>query len=115
MTNKVRFLIGSVAGTAAVHVAAFLFWGTSLPELVRANAGEKGDGELQRALAATLPRTGHYVVPTPGTPGGVALYNRGPIAVIDYNSSGYPVPGTDLPGTIGGLLQGWVTVMLIGF
>jgi hypothetical protein len=115
MNSKIRLLIGSVAGTVAVHIVAFMFWGTSLSEFVRANAGEPGDGELQRALAATLPRTGHYVVPTPGTPGGVALYNRGPIAVIDYNSSGYPVPGADLPGMIGGLLQGWVTVTLIGF
>ena len=67
MNSKVRLLIGSVAGTVAVHIVAFLFWGTSLSEFVRANAGEQGDGELQLALAATLPRTGHYVVPTPGT------------------------------------------------
>jgi hypothetical protein len=114
MNSKVRLLVSSLAGTAVVYVVAFLFWGTSLSEFVRSNAGERGESALQLALAATLPHTGHYVVPTPGTPDGVALYNRGPIAVIDYNSGGYPVPGADLPAMIGGLLQGWVMVMVVG-
>jgi hypothetical protein len=114
MNAKVRLLISSLAGMTAVYVVAFLFWGTSLPEFVRSSAGEQSDSVLQRELAAALPHTGHYVVPTPGTPGGVALYNRGPIAVIDYNSGGYPVPGADLPAMISGLLQGWVMVMLVG-
>jgi len=114
VNSKVRLLIGSLAGTAVVYIVAFLFWGTSLSEFVRSSAGEPGDSVLQHALAATLPHTGHYVVPTPGTQGGIALYNRGPIAVIDYNSGGFQVPGADMPATIGGLLQGWVMVMVVG-
>jgi hypothetical protein len=53
-------------------------------------------------------------VPTPATPDGIALYNRGPIAVIDYNGGGFQVPGADMPAMIGGLLQGWVMVMVVG-
>jgi hypothetical protein len=113
MNNKIRILISGIAGTVAVYIVSFVFWGTRLSAFVTSNAGEAGEKALQQALAATLPNTGRYYVPTPGGPG-AALYNHGPIAVIDYNSAGYPTPDADLPAAITGLLMNWVVVMVIG-
>ncbi|MBK7283535.1 MAG: hypothetical protein IPI83_03180 [Sphingomonadales bacterium] len=46
---------------------------------------------MQTALAANLPKTGTYMVPDPSTQSGTTLYGKGPVAMVHYNSNGFPL------------------------
>jgi hypothetical protein len=111
VNDWIRAVIGGLVGGLAMFVVGILFWATPLSRLAYANTGEAQGAAVQVALAANLPRTGRYLVPSTDTAGGTTLYGRGPVATIDYNVRGFPV--SDGATMLGGYIQEAVAALLI--
>ena len=89
MNDVIRAVIGGLVGAVAMFAVGIFFWATPLNHLAYANATEQQGAAVQLVLAQNLPHTGRYQVPDISTAGGTALYGRGPIATIDYNTKGF--------------------------
>lgn len=63
------------------------------------------------ARALTQTGTGVYAIPDPATAGGTVLYGKGPVALVHFNSGGFPV--TDSSGLIAGLILALAVGLLI--
>lgn len=100
----VRTILGGLAGGFALYIVGFLFWGTPLSALAFSRAEGSAGANLQAAMAQALAPTGTgvYVIPDPATAQGTVLYGKGPIGMIFYNNSGFPV--MDGAALIGGLV-----------
>ena len=100
----VRTIVGGLLGGFAMYLVGFLFWGTPLRALAFHRASDQAGANLQAAMAQALTPTGSgvYVIPDPATAQGTILYGKGPVAIVYYNSSGFPV--TDSAALIGGLI-----------
>ena len=111
----VRLVIGSVVGGFVQWLVGFLFWGTPLSGLAFKVAPEAQNAAVQTMLAQALTPTGTgtYYVPWPDTPQGTVLHGRGPVALIHFNTAGFPV--MDTGAIVGGLILSIVTIFLIGF
>lgn len=109
----VRTVIGGLLGGLAMYLVGFLFWGTPLSAIAFHRASEQGSANLQTAMAQALTPTGTgvYAIPDPATAQGTILYGKGPVAMVYYNSSGFPV--TDSAALIGGLILALVVGILI--
>lgn len=110
----VRILIGSILGGLAQWVVGAIFWGTPLGKLAFHVAGDAQNAAVQQILAQNLTPTGTgtYYVPWPDSAQGTVLHGRGPVALIHFNTSGFPVMnGTAL---IEGLILSIVSILLIG-
>lgn len=97
-----RTLIAGLLGGLALYLVGFLFWGTPLSGIAFGKVADAQSLAVQQALVANLPTTGTYVVPDPGTPAGTAAFGQGPIALVHFNASGFPV--VDSAALIGGLI-----------
>jgi hypothetical protein len=110
----VRILIGSVLGGLAQWLVGALFWGTPLAKIVFRVAGDTENAAVQQALAQYLAPTGTgtYYIPWPDSAGGTVLHGKGPVALIQFNTSGFPVmDGTAL---VEGLILSIISILLIG-
>lgn len=110
----IRVVIGSIVGGLAQWLVGFLFWGTPLAGLAFKVAGEAQNAAVQAALAQNLTTTGTgtYFVPWPDSASGTILHGRGPVALIQFNTQGFP---TMEPGALlGGLIASIVTILLLG-
>lgn len=110
----VRVLIGSIVGGLAQWIVGAVFWGTPLARLAFHVAGDAENAAVQQALAQNLSPTGTgtYYVPWPDTAQGTILHGRGPVALIQFNMSGFPtMSGTSL---IEGLVLSILSILLIG-
>lgn len=108
----VKVVIGSLAGGVAMFIVGFLFWATPLQYLGYSTATDDQNATVQLSLAQNLPHTGRYVVPNPGSQVGANGYSKGPIAIVDYNVSGF-APG-DPASMIGGFVQEVIVSLMIG-
>jgi len=110
----VRILIGSVVGGLAQWVIGALFWATPLSRIAFHVAGDTANAAVQQTLAQYLTPTGTgtYYVPWPDTPQGTILHGRGPVAMIHFNMSGFPL--MDNTSLIEGLILSIVSILLIG-
>jgi hypothetical protein len=109
-----RLIIGSVLGGLAQFIVGFIFWGTPLAGLAYKVAGDAENANVQQALAANLTATGSgtYYVPWPDTAQGTTLHGQGPVAMIHFNTQGFPlVEGSSL---IAGLILSIATIFLLG-
>ena len=108
-----KTLLGGLIGGVAMYLVGFIFWGTPLSALAfhRAEAGAGSNLQAAMAQALTPSGTGVYVIPDPATAEGTILYGKGPVAMVFYNSSGFPV--TDAGALIGGLILALVVGVLI--
>lgn len=88
-----RTLIGGVFAGAALYLIGFIFWGTPLSQLAFNRLEQPQSAALQQALAEILTTsgTGTYSVPTTGTAIGDMAFARGPVAMIHFNTSGFPI------------------------
>lgn len=109
----IRTLSGGLLGGLALYLVGFLFWGTPLSAIAYHRADAQGSANLQAAMAQALTPTGTgvYIIPDPATAQGTILYGKGPVALLHYNSSGFPV--TDSASLIGGLILALVVGVLI--
>ncbi|AMK22696.1 MULTISPECIES: hypothetical protein [unclassified Sphingobium] len=108
-----KTLLGGLIGGVAMYLVGFIFWGTPLSALAfhRAESGAGSNLQAAMAQALTPSGTGVYVIPDPATAEGTVLYGKGPVAMVFYNSSGFPV--TDAGALIGGLILALVVGVLI--
>ena len=110
----VRVLIGSVAGGIAQWIIGAIFWATPLAKIAFRVVDDTKNAAVQQALAANLSETatGTYYVPWPDTAQGTVLHGKGPVALIHFNTAGFPVmDGTSL---VEGLILSILTILLIG-
>ncbi|SCW74066.1 hypothetical protein SAMN02927924_02533 [Sphingobium faniae] len=105
----VRTILGGLLGGFALYIIGFIFWGTPLGALAFHRADPQAGANLQAAMAQALNPTGTgvYIVPDPAT----ALFGKGPVAQIFYNSGGFPV--TDGSALIGGFVLALVVGVAI--
>ena len=110
-----KTLLGGVIGGVALYLVGFLFWGTPLSQLAFNRLGDDQVAVAHQALAQTLSATGTgtYLIPAPDTAGGSVLYGKGPVAMVHFNISGFPVVDTGALGT--GFIFAIVTGLLIAF
>jgi hypothetical protein len=89
----IRILAGSIAGGLAQFLIGFLFWGTPLANIAFTVAGDAQNADVQAALARDLgpTGTGAYYVPWPDTAQGTVLHGKGPVALIFFNTGGFPL------------------------
>ena len=108
----VRIVIGSVLGGLLQFLIGFLFWGTPLSRIAFSVANDAQNATIQTVLAQNLAATGTYYVPWPDTAQGTVLHGKGPVALIFFNTSGFPQV---LPSSlIGGLILSIVAMLLLG-
>ncbi|MBD3760664.1 hypothetical protein [Rhizorhabdus sp.] len=108
-----RTLLGGVIAGVALYLVGFLFWGTPLSQLAFNRLAQPESAAVQQALAEYLTKsgTGTYMVPTVGSAEGDLLYARGPVAMVHFNSSGFPIVDSTAMGT--GFLLAIVTGLII--
>jgi hypothetical protein len=87
----VRLLIGSILGGIVQFVIGAIAWVVIAGHTVFGHIGDAETADLQTAMARTLTATGTgtYMVPSPDTAAATALYGRGPVALIFFNTSGF--------------------------
>jgi hypothetical protein len=110
----VRILIGSIVGGLAQWVVGAIFWATPLGKIAFHVVDDTKNAAIQQALAANLSEagTGTYYVPWPDSAQGTVLHGKGPVALIHFNTAGFPVmDGTSL---VAGLVLSILTILLIG-
>lgn len=108
-----RVILGGVLGGVAMWIIGFLFWGTPLSLIALSNPGDPQSLALQAALAQNLgpTGTGAYPIPWVGTAAGTTAYGQGPVAMVMYNSGGFPNPDTS--ALFGGLILSIVCALLL--
>jgi Ca2+/Na+ antiporter len=112
--SMIRILIGSIVGGIVQFVVGFLFWGTPLSRIAFTVAPDPQNAAVQTALAQNLTATGTgtYAVPWMDTAGGAVLHGRGPVALIFFNTHGFPA--TQPGSLIGGLTLSVLSMILLG-
>jgi hypothetical protein len=107
-----RIFIGSLLGGLLQFFVGFLFWGTPLANIAFSSANDTQNAAIQATLAQNLAATGTYFVPSPDTAQGTILHGRGPVALIFFNTHGFPqmVPSA----LIAGLILSIVSMLLLG-
>jgi hypothetical protein len=109
----IRVLIGSIVGGLAQFFVGFIFWG--LPFLARIPftvASDAQNAAVQTALAQNLLSTGTYYIPWPDSAAGTVLHGRGPVALIFFNTHGFP--STDPGSLVTGLILSILSILLLG-
>lgn len=108
-----RLIMGGVLGGFAMWLVGFLFWGTPLSMIALSTAPDASNAAIQATLAQHLGPlgTGSYPVPSPGTPLGTELYGRGPVAIVHYTNSGFPV--MDGAALVGGLVLAILVSLIV--
>jgi hypothetical protein len=106
-----RALIGALIGAVAMFIIGFIFFATPLTKLGAATVDNAQAAAVQQAMAANLPRTGTYYVPSADTPEQTVMYGQGPVATIHYNISGFSV--ADPAVMISGFVHMFVVALLM--
>ena len=107
-----RVIIGSVVAAFAMFIIGFIFFATPLARLATAGLDDTQAAAVQQAMAANLPRTGTYSIPSVDTQAQTNMYSRGPVATVHYNIRGFAA--TDTGSLVMGLVLNFVVALLIG-
>lgn len=113
MNDVIRVVIGSLVGAVAMFAVGFLFWASPLGRLGYSTASDQQGAAVQLSLASNLPHTGYYVIPNPDSAGGNILYSKGPVAAVNYNTTGYSA--TAASAMVGGFVHEAIVSLMIGF
>lgn len=110
----VRLLIGSILGGLVQFVIGAIAWVVIAGHTVFGHIDDAATADLQTAMARTLTAsgTGTYMVPSPDTAAATALYGRGPVALVFFNTSGFAVMKAG-PLAIG-LMLSMLMLLLVG-
>jgi hypothetical protein len=84
-----RALVGALGAAVALFLLGYIFHGSPLQRIATGSLDNAQAAAVQQALAANLPNTGTYNVPSNVTPEQNAMYGRGPIATVHYNTAGF--------------------------
>ncbi len=108
----IRVIIGAAAAAIAMFFIGFIFFATPLAKLGTANLEDAPAAAVQQALAANLPKTGTYSIPSVDTQAQTNMFSQGPIATVHYNTGGFAA--MDTAALVGGLVFNFVVALLIG-
>jgi hypothetical protein len=111
----IRIVIGSIVGGLAQFFVGFVFWGIPfLSRIAFTVAPDPQNAAVQTALAQNLTATGTgtYYIPWPDSAQGTVLHGRGPVALIFFNTNGFPQ--MDPSSLVVGLVLSIVTILLLG-
>lgn len=114
MNAMIRLVLGSIFGGLAQFLVGALFWATPLRRVAFAVASDAQNAMLQTAMAQALTPTGTgtYYIPWPDTPQGTVLHGQGPVALVHFNTAGFPLLNSG--ALIGGLIVSVVAIFLLG-
>lgn len=110
----IRIVIGSIIAGLIQFVIGAIAWATPLSRFAFTSLGQSETAEVQAALARTLTPTGTgtYFIPSPETAEGTVLLGKGPVALIHFNTSGFPV--MEPSALLTGLIASIVMMLLVG-
>ncbi len=110
----VRILIGSIVAGLVQFIIGAIAWATPLGKLAFTTLNDTQTAQVQAALASglTATGTGTYFIPSPETAAGTEMLGRGPVALIHFNTSGFPP--MDAGALLTGLIMSIVTMLLVG-
>ena len=106
-----RALIGGVAAAVAMFIIGFIFFATPLYKLGTRSLDDAQAAAVQQAMAANLPATGTYFVPSGDTSEQAVMYGRGPVATVHYNTGGFSI--ADPTVMVSGFLHMLVVCLLM--
>jgi hypothetical protein len=100
----IRIFIGAVVAGLVQFIVGAIAWATPLGMLAFKALGDGPTADLQAALGRTLgpTGTGTYFIPSPQTAAGTAMLGTGPVALIHFNTLGFP------PMSVTALLTGLI-------
>ena len=104
-----RALVGAVAAAVALFILGFIFHASGVQNIAVGDVDNARAAAVQQSLAANLPGTGTYRVPSDSTPEQTVMYGQGPIATIHYNSSGFA------KGDPATLIGGFAHLLIVAF
>lgn len=89
----VRIFIGAIIGGLVQFMIGAIAWATPLGRLAFVGASDATAADLQAALGRNLTPTGSgtYFIPSPETAEGTVMLGKGPVALIMFNTDGFPV------------------------
>jgi hypothetical protein len=89
----VRIFIGAIIGGLVQFMIGAIAWATPLGRLAFVGASDSTAADLQAALGRNLTPTGSgtYFIPSPETAEGTVMLGKGPVALIMFNTAGFPV------------------------
>jgi hypothetical protein len=110
----IRIIIGSIVAGLVQFIVGAIAWVSPLGKLAFTALDDVQTGQVQAALANGLAATGTgtYFIPSPETAAGTEMLGKGPVALIHFNTSGFPPmdPGSLLTG----LIMSIITMLLVG-
>lgn len=89
-----RALVGALVGAVALFILGFIFHASALRGVATGSLENAQAAAVQQSLAANLPSTGTYSVPSDTTSEQTVMYGQGPISTIHYNTSGFGIGDT---------------------
>lgn len=110
----IRIFIGSIVAGVIQFIIGAIAWATPLGKLAFTSLGGPETADLQGAMARTLAPTGTgtYFIPSPETPEGTVLLGKGPVALVHFNTHGFPP--MDPTSLLIGLMLSVVMMLLVG-
>ena len=102
-----RTAIGAAAAAVVMFILGFIFYATPFQKIAVGSADNAQAAAVQQAMAAHLPGTGTYFVPSADTPEQSIMYSQGPIATIHYNSEGFAMAATNV------MVAGFVHMLIV--
>lgn len=102
-----RALIGAAVAAVVMFIIGFIFFATPLSKLGTGTLENAQAAAVQQALAANIPSTGTYAIPSADTPEQTVMYGRGPIATIHYNSKSFSVADPSI------MVMGFVHMLIV--
>ena len=105
-----RTFIGGLVGGIIIFVMGYIFWASPLGNIPFSRSTEAQAAAVQTSLAQNLtqPGTGTYLIPDPRTREGAALYTKGPVATVSFNTAGFA------PEDVSMLLPGFILAVVAG-
>ena len=110
----IRILIGSIVAGLVQFIVGAIAWVSPTGKLAFTALGDTETAQVQSALANGLTATGSgtYFIPSPETAAGTVLLGKGPVALVHFNTNGFPP--MDTTSLLTGLILSVVTMLLVG-
>lgn len=110
----IRIFIGAIVGGLVQFIIGAIAWATPLGKLAFKALGDGPTADLQAALGRTLNATGSgtYFIPSPETAAGTVMLGNGPVALVHFNTQGFPPMSA--PALLTGLILSIVMMWLVG-
>jgi hypothetical protein len=110
--GMIKIVIGAFVAAVAMFITGFIFFATPLNMLAYSSIPDAQQAGVQAVLAANMPQTGTYSIPSAVSAEGAVMYGKGPVATVHYNSGGFSAE--DPMVMIKGFIHMFVVALLVG-